>query len=177
MDATAKKIVSMLMDSHREIERLRRSMRPLKETLESIGMRSSAFNNLWDGEGLGRDGEYAEKLLFANMTLVDTCKCILWDLSTEPLSKSNIEYLATMGGYPFTTNNSKNSVDVTMRRLAKDGFCEIHRRQGSTENWYCLTEEQFKEASRSIRKEFVEIVEKSRRKGLTDAGCTNVDVQ
>lgn len=162
MDATAKKMVKMLMDMEREIARLKYAAQPVREMLESLGIRSKQFDNFW-GEETTRDAMYAEELPFRGMTLVDTCKRILADFPTVPMSKSYIEYLSTMGGYPFETEDSKNSIDVTMRRLAKDGFCEIHRREGSTENWYILTKGQFMEMGRGIRKEFAEAAEKQRR--------------
>ena len=165
MDATAKRMVNMLMDMEREIARLKCAAQPVREILESLGLRSSRFDSFMLDET--HDAKYARELPFAKMTLVDACKQILTDLSSFPLSKSQIEYLATMGGYAFATEDSKNSVDVTMRRLAKDGFCEIHRRDGSTENWYCLTQKQFMGTHHEFRKDFVKAVEKQRRRDLS----------
>jgi hypothetical protein len=141
MDATIKKLVERNSYVHREIAKLQREADSIKVALESIGLRSKDFDSPWDRSP--REAEYAEKQTFAAMTLVDTCKRILLDFPHALFTKNEIEYLAAMGGYPFSTKDAANSVDVTMRRIAKDGLCEVHRRKGPDGNIYCLTAARF----------------------------------
>jgi hypothetical protein len=141
MDATTKKMVQMHADLRREIAELQRKADSVKLTLDSLGFRSKDFDNSWDRSPT--EIKYAEDKTFANMSLVDTCKRILHDYPHGIFTKNQIEYLAATGGYPFATDDSTNSVDVTMRRLAKDGFCEVHRRKGPAGNIYCLTVSHF----------------------------------
>lgn len=136
MDATTKKLVKRNAEVHRAIAELQREADSMKVVLESIGLRSKDFDSPWGGSP--REAEYAEKQTFARMTLVDACKRILTDFPHACFTKNEIEYLAAMGGYPFSTEDATNSVDVTMRRLAKDGLCEVHRRKGPAGNIYCI---------------------------------------
>jgi hypothetical protein len=141
MDETTKKLVRRNSDLHREIAKLQREADSIKLVLESIGLRSKDFDSPWDRSP--KEAQYAEKQTFAAMTLVDTCKRILLDFPHALFTKNEIEYLAAMGGYPFSTKNAANSVDVTMRRIAKDGLCEVHHRKGPDGNIYCLTPSRF----------------------------------
>lgn len=173
MDATAKKMVQMHADYRRQIAELERKADSLKTTLESLGFRSSEFDSAW-----GRSPEeikYAEGRTFAGMSLVDTCKQILRDFPHATFTKNKIEYLAAMGGYPFSTDDSANSVDVTMRRLAKDGFCEVHKRKGPAGNIYCLTTSRFADIvgdKLGFSKETIEKVKVAFEERSNDAAST-----
>jgi hypothetical protein len=52
------------------------------------------------------------------------------------LTKTQVEYLAKRGGYKFSTADSKNSVAVTLRRLATEGKIEAQRIRGAAGNKY-----------------------------------------
>ena len=144
MDATAKKLIEALATARRQIAALEQQARSISAALEAAGLRASELDFTL---GEPRDKTYAETLPFKTISLVNTCKQILYDNQSLPLDKSQIEYLASIGGYPFSTDDSKNSVDVTMRRLAGQGLCEIfpaddlRQPKGRKGNCYMLSKE------------------------------------
>lgn len=144
MDATAKKLIEALATARRQIAALEQQAKSISAALEAAGLRASELDITL---GDPRDKTYAETLPFKTMSLVNTCKQILYDNQTLPLDKSQIEYLASIGGYPFSTDDSKNSVDVTMRRLAGQGLCEIfpaddlRQPKGRKGNCYMLSQD------------------------------------
>jgi hypothetical protein len=73
---------------------------------------------------------------FAGMSLVETCKTILESYAGQELTKTQVEYLAVRGGYKFSTADPKNSVQVTLRRLADDGYCKSTHIRGRSGNRY-----------------------------------------
>jgi hypothetical protein len=133
MDVTAKKLVDKLREIRRQISSLQRQADSLKTSLGLIGVRPSTMGEFFAGD---TDEKYAESLPFKNSTLVEACKRILSDYQGDYLDKGQVEYLALVGGYEFSTNDRKNSVDVTLRRLAKAGFCEVKHRIGPEGNEY-----------------------------------------
>jgi hypothetical protein len=130
MDATAKKLVEMLAGLQRQIADLQRQANAVSSVLESLGLR------LEDDPRNPSDARYAEDRTFAATSLVDACKRILADQAGKYFTKGQVEYLAAIGGYPFATGDQKNSVAVTLRRLADQGFCEVERAGGHTGNRY-----------------------------------------
>jgi hypothetical protein len=88
--------------------------------------------------GADHEHEYRTFLPFANLSLPEGCEKILRDYKGEKLSKSHIEYLLARGGYRFDAKDSKNSVDVTLRRLAADRKCEADRVRGMRGNRYWI---------------------------------------
>src|ERR1017187_4721180 len=52
------------------------------------------------------------------------------------IDKNQMEYLLTVGGYCFDAKDPTNSVEVTLRRMAADGQCEVEKRGGSYGNLY-----------------------------------------
>ena len=132
MDATAKKLVEKMREIQRQIGSLQRQSYALESTLDAIGMRIEddvPWEDSWDIK-------YAKNSPFASTTLVATCKNILVDHAGKELTKSQVEYLAAIGGYKFDAEDSKNSVDVTLRRLAEGGFCDVGRQRGPEGNKY-----------------------------------------
>lgn len=133
VDATIKKMLKRLA----EIDELRHSLRQERDhitaALASIGYRPpNAAANFYTRE----EGEYGAKQPFKNMSLTDACLKVLKDRSRkEPaeqwLDKNQVEYLVVRGGYEFKTEDSLNSVNITLRRLASDGYCEMHAGKGS----------------------------------------------
>lgn len=132
VDATAKKLVEKMADLQRQIATLQRQANSISEALEAVGLRVE--ND--DPFSTPADASYADTLPFARTSLVAACKRILADHKRKSLTKSQVEYLAAIGGYPFATDDAKNSVDVTLRRLAEQGFCEVERAHGPTGNQY-----------------------------------------
>jgi hypothetical protein len=138
VDATARKLVETLATLRRQIASLQEQEKSIKLALESTGLRSKKFGQVgWWPDGC-LDDRYALDQPFKEMTLVNTCKKILSDSTTFAFTKDQIEYLAVVGGYPFLTEDRKNSVDVTMRRLAQQEFCQIIRGKGQTPNQYTI---------------------------------------
>ena len=132
MDATAKKLVEKMREIQRQIGSLQRQSYALESTLDAIGMRIEddvPWEDSWDIK-------YAKNSPFASTTLVATCKNLLVDHAGKELTKSQVEYLAAIGGYKFDAEDSKNSVDVTLRRLAEGGFCDVGRQRGPEGNKY-----------------------------------------
>lgn len=138
VDATARKLVETLGVLRKQIADLQQQERSIKVALESAGIRSQKLGKVgwWEGDCL--DDRYALEQPFKDMTLVNTCKKIISDNTTSAFTKDQIEYLAVIGGYPFLTEDKKNSIDVTMRRLASQGFCQIIRGKGPIPNQYCI---------------------------------------
>lgn len=168
MDATAKKLVEMLAQKRRDKVTLQQEIEGLSATLQSLGYRLKSFDSFW-GDDSGVDARYARDLPFKNMSLVGACKQILLDNSMQWITKNHVEYLAATGGYPFLTEDRVNSVDVTLRRLAKDGFAEVHRDGGRVGNSYCLSQsksmEQWQELHDSVteRREIAAATKKTRK--------------
>jgi len=133
MDATAKKLVEKMAEIQTQMAKLQRQSNSLTAALEAIGLR------LEDDDPFSQptDATYAETLPFTRTSLVAACKRILMDHRTKFLTKSQVEYLAAIGGYPFATDDAKNSVDVTLRRLAEQGLCQVERARGPAGNQYC----------------------------------------
>lgn len=133
MDATTKKLLMKL----REAERVRwekdQEIEHIRKTLELLGIKPGTDFTSW----LFKDSEYAQKRPFARTTLTEACLTILQDHKGHWFTKSQVEYLAVRGGYEFSTENTKNSVDVTLRRLAADGKCAAERVRGARGNRYC----------------------------------------
>jgi hypothetical protein len=138
VDATAKKLIEKNADLQRQIADLQRQSNALTAALEAIGMRiadDDPFNQ-------PSDGLYAETRPFSHTSLVAACKRILTDHRDKALTKSHVEYLAAIGGYPFATDDSKNSVDVTLRRLADQGFCTVARSPAGNQYRLSLKDEE-----------------------------------
>jgi hypothetical protein len=132
VDATTQKLVSKLA----ELERVRwnadREIRAINTALSLAGVKPGKIASAT----YPREHEYASSQVFAEMGLREACEKVLEDFEGQWLSKAEIEYLIARGGYPFTTKNSKNSVGITLQRLATEEFCEVERKRGATGNRY-----------------------------------------
>jgi hypothetical protein len=148
MDASATRIVKRLFDIERNIRELQREANALKKALEVAGVKpeyKTTLEMLDDNEST-----YAEYQPFEHSTLVDACRRILADHPGKKLTKSQIEYYAVRGGYKFSTNDSKNSVDITLRRLVADGYCEVERVRGIQGNSYWIAEGNVEAAKKQV---------------------------
>jgi hypothetical protein len=136
MDATSRQLMEMLADLRRKIADLERQADSVKTVLESLGYRQPMLDAMW-GDAL--DVKYAKERPFAHGSLVDACMKIFADQRiTDYMTKGQVEYLAVVGGFPFSTKNRKNSVDVTLRRLAEQEVLEVERTGGQVGNRYRL---------------------------------------
>ena len=83
-----------------------------------------------------QEAQYARLLPFRNTSLKDACLTVLRDAKPEPLTMSQVEYLVLRGGYNFTTEDTKNSVAITLQRLAGEGLIDAERIRGTRGNKY-----------------------------------------
>lgn len=134
VDATGKKLVERMRQLEAQRWRIDRELRSLRTALDVAGIKPPSR---FPSEGTDpNESEYALNEPFRKLTLADTCDRILKDYTPEWLTKNQVEYLATRGGYDFSTKDSANSVDVTLRRMAAAGKCEAERVRGSRGNKY-----------------------------------------
>jgi hypothetical protein len=134
MDATAKKLVARLAEIDQQRAQLRRERDAITTALAATGWRPpDASPNIYSHE----ENEFISTEPFRSMSLADACLTVLRNYAGKSpahqqwLDKSQVEYLVTRGGFPFKTDNPTNSVNITLRRLAQDGFCEAHTGHGS----------------------------------------------
>jgi hypothetical protein len=132
VDATAQKLVKRMKDLESEKWRIDRELRAIRTALGVAGIKPGKFKDLSTTQEL----DYVTKQPFRNMTLRECCLLILRDHVDLWRSKAEIEYLISRGGYKFSTNDSKNSVGVTLQRLKDDGMCEVERVRGAHGNRY-----------------------------------------
>jgi hypothetical protein len=132
MDATAKKLVEKMASLQKEISSLQIQKNSISTALEAVGLRLEDDDSFCQPS----DAMYANARPFERTSLVAACRRILSDHKSKALTKSQVEYLAAIGGYPFATDDAKNSVDVTLRRLAEQGICEVDRNpSGNQYRW------------------------------------------
>jgi hypothetical protein len=136
MDASSRQLIETLADLRRKIADFERQADGIKTALETLGYRQPLLDLAW-GDAL--DVKYAKEQPFTHCSLVDAClKIFAAQRITDYLTKSQVEYLAVVGGFPFSTKNRKNSVDVTLRRLAEQEALEVERVGGHIGNRYRL---------------------------------------
>jgi len=134
LDATSKKLV----DRQNEIDRLMASLRAernaITTALSIAGIRPPvAHKTIYNTQ----ENEYWREQPFKSMSLTDSCLKVLRDsaehedIAQQWLNKNEVEYLVTRGGFVFKTEDPTNSVNVSLRRLAEDGYCEAHGGKGS----------------------------------------------
>jgi len=93
------------------------------------------------------ESEYQSQQPFKSMALTDACLKVLRDHSGKDeiheqwLDKGQVEYLVTRGGYEFKTDDATNSVNVSLRRLAEQGYAEAHAGKGSRPTRYHFKKE------------------------------------
>jgi hypothetical protein len=132
VDATAKKLLAKQDELERTRWRIEQELRAVRMALNLAGVRPGDSTAKMDH----REGEYYVQHTFAKMTLGEACETILKDFGEQWLSKSQIEYLIVRGGYQFSAKDSKNSVGVTLQRLAEGQKCAVQRTRGAAGNRY-----------------------------------------
>lgn len=132
VDATSKKLLAKQDELERARWKIDQELRAVRMALNLVGVRPSDSTDRLDH----RESEYYVEHTFTKMTLGEACERILKDFNEQWLSKSQIEYLITRGGYQFSAKDSKNSVGVTLQRLADSGKCGVERVRGARGNRY-----------------------------------------
>jgi hypothetical protein len=135
VDATTKSLLRQLQELEREEWRIREKVRAIHTALKLAGIKPDIKTiSSWAQDE--HEAEYARQEPFAETTLTEACEKVLKDYGDKWLTKSQVEYLITRGGYKSSAKDAKNSVDVTLRRLAGDGRCDVKRVRGSRGNTY-----------------------------------------
>jgi hypothetical protein len=134
VDATTRALLRQLQELEREEWRIREKTRAIRMALKLAGI-TPEISTIASAEDT-QETEYARREPFTEVTLTEACEQVLKDYSQKWLTKSQVEYLITRGGYRSTAKDAKNSVDVTLRRLAENGKCDAKRVRGSRGNTY-----------------------------------------
>ena len=132
VDATAKKLLARLEDLEVSRWQVNQELRAVRTALSVAGVRPGDHDTFLDR----RENEYYSRQAFVGMTLGEACQRILYDFKERWLSKTQIEYLIERGGYRFSTENRRNSVGVTLQRIAENGKCQVERMRGAKGNRY-----------------------------------------
>jgi hypothetical protein len=80
--------------------------------------------------------EYISNLPFKDKSLPDACLTVVNDHQGMGLDKKQVEYALALGGYPFDAKDPTNSVEVTLRKLASDGRCDVIKGSGTLMSRY-----------------------------------------
>ena len=135
VDVTTKRLMKQRRELEMERSKLTRDIESIDRALTLAGIKPDKDTGAWMMEA-----DYAVRQIFKDMRLKDACLKILQDLPKVWFTKAQIEYMLVRGGCEFATEASKNSVDVTMRRLADQGLCMAERTRGSEGNRYKANE-------------------------------------
>jgi hypothetical protein len=133
MDATALKILERLKQLDEQQGRIRREQTALLTALEVAGVKPKGAMTGLPGS---QESQYRFNGAFKGRSLPASCEIVLKDQKGQWLTKSEIEYLIVQGGYEFATGNPKNSIGVTLQRMAEEGSCEVERVRGQQGNRY-----------------------------------------
>jgi hypothetical protein len=153
VDATTKKLVTRLEEIDRERAALRRERDAITTALGVAGWRPlGAHHTLYTHE----ETEYSIEQPFRKMSLTDACLKVLRDhadkeVNEQWLDKNQVEYLISRGGYQFKAGDPTNSVNVTLRRLADEGYCEAHAGKGTRPTRYHFRKERLPDAVEDSR--------------------------
>jgi len=130
MDATVKKLLKRR--SELEMQRMRVSIdiSTIDRALMMAGIRLSPEITR------GMESEYRNKHPFRDMSLTDACLKVLRDHEGDALTKAQVEYHIAVGGYVSSAKDRRNSVGITLRRLAESGLCAVQRAKGAHGNIY-----------------------------------------
>lgn len=132
VDATAKRLLAKQDELERTRWRIDQELRAVRMALNLAGVRPSDYTDKLDRHEV----DYIAEQAFQKTTLGEACEKILKDFKDQWLNKSQIEYLITRGGYQFSAKDSKNSVGVTLQRLADNKKIDVERTRGASGNRY-----------------------------------------
>jgi hypothetical protein len=136
MDETSAKLLSALQELERERWRISGKIDSIKSALKLAGVAVPTHEPVFRNKN---EFEYTTRQPFSNMGLTDACERIVRDHTPEWLSKNQVTELVEMGGYKSDAQATKNSVEVTLRRLASRGRIEIAKGKGRYGNRYGWT--------------------------------------
>ena len=136
MDETSAKLVSALQELERERWQIAGKIDAIKSALKLAGVVLPQYHPVFRNK---HEFEYTTRQPFSNMGLTDACERIVKDHAPEWLSKNQVTELVEMGGYKSDAQATKNSVEVTLRRLASRGRIEIAKGKGRYGNRYRWT--------------------------------------
>jgi hypothetical protein len=141
VDATTRKLLRRLEQIEMEQARLRIEHQAITTALGVAGVALQGFT----GEVSAQvESEYEGRQPFAKDSLTDACLRVLRDHAGAWLTKAQVEYMVVRGGYKFSTANPKNSVKITLHRLAHSvpPRCEVQsNKQGNQYRSLEATEE------------------------------------
>lgn len=134
VDRTAKKLVERMRQLEIQKWHIERELSSIRIALDVAGVKPE---KKYKGGADLTEARYVRDEPFKNgMTLAQACYVILHDYTPEWLTKSQVEYLAVRGGYSFSTKDPRNSLDVTLRRLAAADKVEADKIRGSRGSKY-----------------------------------------
>jgi hypothetical protein len=136
LDETAARLISVLRELERERWRIGGKIEAIKSALRLAGVPLPAHEAVFRNK---TEFEYTTQQPFANMSLTDACERVVKDHTPEWLSKNQVTELVEMGGCKSDAQATKNSVEVTLRRLASRGRIEIAKGKGRYGNRYRWT--------------------------------------
>jgi hypothetical protein len=129
MEQSARKLLEEVRLIRLEREKLNEREAMVRRALELVDLRPEGDRAYTEMEGsIGPS-------LFSNGTMPQCCETI-FQVYDGWLDKRQMEYLLALGGYRFEAKDPTNSVDVTLRRMAEKGDCEVEKRGGSKGNRY-----------------------------------------
>ncbi len=174
MEQGEKKLVEERERLRRQRVGLDRRMAAIDQALEIIGTRvpdNALFQRI--------EAKYGDERPFREMTLAEACKAILDDSAGDWLDKKNVEYLLGLGGYSFDAEDPTNSVDVTLRRMARDEKCEVEKLGGQNASRYRTNKAQqyLSRARKSLRDGDIQDAKESTRLAEKIAGKENHAVE
>ncbi len=132
VDESLKAIVEKLMDLEAERDRINDDILTIRRTLSLAGI-DSPLRRMGDFQ---TERGYKKSRPFAGMALKDACLRVLIDGLGEWFTKSQVEYMLSLGGYESDAKDPSNSVDITLRKLAELDACEVIRQRGVLGNKY-----------------------------------------
>ena len=133
MDASAKKLVQELETLRRQRVKIDRRMEGILTSLDILGIRAPEEGPVFT-HGITEDF-YAEGKPFLHTSLSVACLPVLRDFDVW-MDKNQVEYLVTVGSYPFEAKDPTNSIEMALRRLATEGKCAIEKRGGPHTSMY-----------------------------------------
>jgi hypothetical protein len=132
VDATTRKLVERIKVLEYEKWRAEAEIESIKVALRAAGVKLESIEK----QVFIHEPRYVSLQMFEGFSLRESCEEILQHHPGQWFSKSDIEYLIVRGGYKFNTDDSKNSVAVTLQRMKEDGRCEVERARGARGNRY-----------------------------------------
>jgi len=157
VDVTTKRLLKHKRELQMQRASLGRDIDAIDRALTLAGVKLPR-----DSGAIPTETEYTLHLPFKQMGLKDSCLKVLQDLPDVWFTKTQIEFLLVLGGCEFNTDDAKNSVDVSLRRLADQNLCLVERSRGSEGNRY---KHKSREPSRSADEE--------ENSEIEDSGTTN----